>query len=170
MASWVAAAMHLLLLCNAAAAARAAVALFAAAVDGTATPLPPRLSLAEAAAAAVTGDYDDGTGTGTREKGSQAIVGSPIVAGAMNDRLRALTSSFAAAIGKKLDYCIKDTETEWNQAFDFSKDTSFLTNCMKETKGTYPSYRTNCRNAWTHGRQPIDLQGTSSSGSARPPR
>jgi hypothetical protein len=28
-------------------------------------------------------------------------------------------------------------ETEWNKAFDFSKDTSFLTNCMKETKGTY---------------------------------
>ena len=28
-------------------------------------------------------------------------------------------------------------ETEWNQAFDFSKDTTFLTNCMKETKGTY---------------------------------
>ncbi|XP_066319816.1 ABC transporter G family member 28-like isoform X2 [Miscanthus floridulus] len=130
MACWVAAAMHLLLLCNAAAAARAAVALFAA-VDGT-TPLPPRLSLAEAAAAIGTGDYDDGT---TGDKGSQAIVGSPIVAGAMNDRLRALTSSFAIAIGKKLDYCIKDTETEWNQAFDFSKDTTFLTNCMKETKG-----------------------------------
>ena len=168
MACWVAAAMHLLLLCNAAAAARAAVALFAA-VDGT-TPLPPRLSLAEAAAATGTGDYDDGT---TGDKGSQAIVGSPIVAGAMNDRLRALTSSFAIAIGKKLDYCIKDTyvraassflfvflacialyiyiyyiinmyicrETEWNQAFDFSKDTTFLTNCMKETKGTYVSVR-----------------------------
>lgn len=104
MACWVAAAMHLLLLCNAAAAARAAIALFAA-VDGT-TPLPPRLSLAEATAAAGTGDYDDGT---TGDKGSQAIVGSPIVAGAMNDRLRALTSSFAIAIGKKLDYCIKDT-------------------------------------------------------------
>jgi hypothetical protein len=153
MACWVAAAMHLLLLCNAAAAARAAVALFAA------TPMPPRLSLAEAAAAAGAGDYDDG---GTGDKGSQALVGSPIVAGAMNNRLRALTSSFAAAIGKKLDYCIKDTyvvlqhvvpchnhnnilssvfcfacrETEWNQAFDFSKDTTFLTNCMKETKGT----------------------------------
>jgi hypothetical protein len=96
MACWVAAAMHLLLLCNAAAAARAAVALFAA------TPMPPRLSLAEAGA----GDYDDG---GTGDKGSQALVGSPIVAGAMNNRLRALTSSFAAAIGKKLDYCIKDT-------------------------------------------------------------
>ncbi|KXG31382.1 ABC transporter G family member 28 [Sorghum bicolor] len=130
MACWVAAALHLLLLCNAAAAARAAVALFAAAGNGT--PMPPRLSFAETTAAAGTGDYDDGT---TGDKGSQEIVGSPIVAGAMSDRLRALTSSFAAAIGKKLDYCIKDTETEWNQAFDFSKDTTFLTNCMKETKG-----------------------------------
>lgn len=167
--------MHLLLLCNAAAAARAAVALFAfAGGNGTPTPtLPPRLSLAESTAAAGAGDYDDGT---TGDKGSQALVGSPIVAGAMNDRLRALTSSFAIAIGKKLDYCIKDTyvrvptfrllcnfpvllcflsslhfklivhacmcrETEWNQAFDFSKDTTFLTNCMKETKGTYMSVR-----------------------------
>jgi len=104
MACWVAAALHLLLLCNAAAAARAAVALFAAAGNGT--PMPPRLSFAETTAAAGTGDYDDGT---TGDKGSQEIVGSPIVAGAMSDRLRALTSSFAAAIGKKLDYCIKDT-------------------------------------------------------------
>ncbi|CAL4967684.1 unnamed protein product [Urochloa decumbens] len=116
--------MHLLLLSSAAAAARASITF--AAID-----MPPRLSLAEeAAAAAGAGDYDDGG-----EKGAQAIVGSPIVAGAMNNRLKALTSSFAKAIGKQLDYCIKDTETEWNAAFDFSKDTAFLTNCMKETKG-----------------------------------
>ncbi|CAO2040178.1 unnamed protein product [Urochloa humidicola] len=125
---WVAGMMHLLLLSSAAAAARASIAF---AID-----MPPRLWLAEEASAAAgvgagagTGDYDDG------EKGAQAIVGSPIVAGAMNSRLKALTSSFAKAIGKQLDYCIKDTETEWNAAFDFSKDTAFLTNCMKETKG-----------------------------------
>jgi hypothetical protein len=54
-------------------------------------------------------DYDDdGTG-GAGEKGAQVIAGSPIVAGVMNERLKALTSSFAKAIGKQLDYCIKDT-------------------------------------------------------------
>lgn len=131
--------MHLLLLSSAAAAARAIALTTATRI------MPPRLSLAEAAAAAAgSGDYDDGgaaTGTGgAGDKGSQAIVGSPIVAGAMNDRLRALTSSFASAIGKKLGYCIKDTETEWNAAFDFSKDTTFLTNCMKETNGASCPY------------------------------
>ncbi|TVU27689.1 hypothetical protein EJB05_19186 [Eragrostis curvula] len=91
----------------------------------------PRLSFAQ-----TSNDYDDGTG-GTGEKGAQAIAGSPIVAGVMNERLKALTSSFAKAIGKKLDYCIRDTDMEWNAAFDFSKDTTFLTNCMKETEGDF---------------------------------
>ena len=63
-----------------------------------------RLSLAQTN----TGDYDDGAG-GTGDKGEQAIVGSPIVAGVMNERLKELTTSFAKAIGKELDYCIKDT-------------------------------------------------------------
>ncbi|XP_062220751.1 ABC transporter G family member 28-like [Phragmites australis] len=91
----------------------------------------PRLSLAQ-----TTTDYDDGTG-GAGDRGAQAIAGSPVVAGVMNERLKALTSSFAKAIGKKLDYCIKDTDMEWNAAFDFSKDTTFLTNCMKETNGDF---------------------------------
>ncbi|TVU07469.1 hypothetical protein EJB05_46792 [Eragrostis curvula] len=91
----------------------------------------PRLSFAQ-----TSNDYDDGTG-GTGDKGAQAIAGSPIVAGVMNERLKALTSSFAKAIGKKLDYCIRDTDMEWNAAFDFSKDTTFLTNCMKETEGDF---------------------------------
>jgi hypothetical protein len=97
--------------------------------------LPPRLSLAEEAGSP--GDYEEEDDGG----GAQAIAGSPIVAGAMNSRLKALTSSFARTIGDKLDYCIKDTETEWNAAFDFSKDTTFLTNCMKETKGACSAVR-----------------------------
>ncbi|KAJ1256581.1 hypothetical protein BS78_K004000 [Paspalum vaginatum] len=127
MACWVAAMNLLLLLASAAAAARATAF---SSVDM----MPPRLSLAQDASNAA-GDYDDeGTG-GAGEKGAQVIAGSPIVAGAMNNRLKEITSSFAATIGPHLDYCIKDTETEWNAAFDFSKDTTFLINCMKETKG-----------------------------------
>jgi len=98
--TWVAA-MQLLLLSSA---ARASITF---GVDMSSS---PRLSLAEAAAAG-TGDYDDdvsGAG-GEGDKGAQLIAGSPIVAGAMNNRLKALTSSFARSIGKQLDYCIKDT-------------------------------------------------------------
>jgi hypothetical protein len=128
--AWVAA-MHLLLLLlsSAAAAARASVMTTLGGAAAAAGMLPPRLSLAEEAGSP--GDYEEEDDGG----GAQAIAGSPIVAGAMNSRLKALTSSFARTIGDKLDYCIKDTETEWNAAFDFSKDTTFLTNCMKETKG-----------------------------------
>nr|AAX92830.1 hypothetical protein LOC_Os11g22350 [Oryza sativa Japonica Group] len=90
----------------------------------------PRLFLQEIAS-----DYDDGIGGTAGDKGAKTIAGSPIVAGVMNDRLKALTSSFAKAIGDKLDYCIKDTDKEWNAAFNFSKDTTFLTNCMKQTNG-----------------------------------
>ncbi|WVZ89196.1 hypothetical protein U9M48_035628 [Paspalum notatum var. saurae] len=128
MASWVAAMNLLLLLASAAAAARAT------AFSSVDMMMPPRLSLAQDASNNA-GDFDDeGTG-GAGEKGAQVIAGSPIVAGAMNNRLKEITSSFAATIGPHLDYCIKETETEWNAAFDFSKDTTFLTNCMKETKG-----------------------------------
>uniref|UniRef100_J3N7Q8 ABC transporter domain-containing protein n=1 Tax=Oryza brachyantha TaxID=4533 RepID=J3N7Q8_ORYBR len=90
----------------------------------------PRLFLQEIAS-----DYDDGVGGTAGDKGAKTIAGSTIVAGVMNDRLKALTSSFAKALGDKLDYCIKDTDTEWNAAFNFSKDTTFLTNCMKQTDG-----------------------------------
>nr|CAB3451520.1 unnamed protein product [Digitaria exilis] len=117
--AWAVAAMHLLLLCSAAAAARASIAFAAVPLNSL-----PRMA-----------EEDDDAAGGEGEKGAQAIAGSPIVAGAMNSRLRALTTSFANSIGKQLDYCIKDTETEWNAAFDFSKDTTFLTNCLKETKG-----------------------------------
>ncbi|KAL6635366.1 hypothetical protein ACP70R_028037 [Stipagrostis hirtigluma subsp. patula] len=92
----------------------------------------PRVSLAQTA-----NDYDDDGTAGAGDKGAQVIAGSPMVAGVMNDRLKVLTTSFAKAIGKKLDYCIKDTDAEWNAAFDFSKDTSFLNNCMKETEGDF---------------------------------
>ena len=98
--AWVAA-MQLLLLSSAAAAARASVT-FVVGIDDSSSMSSPRVSLAEAA----TGDYDDASGG---DKGAQLIAGSPIVAGAMNNRLKALTSSFARSIGKQLDYCIKDT-------------------------------------------------------------
>ncbi|KAF0897578.1 hypothetical protein E2562_039380 [Oryza meyeriana var. granulata] len=110
--------------------AAAAVLLLSAAVAAGATTDVPRLFLQEIAS-----DYDDGVGGTAGDKGAKTIAGSPIVASVMNDRLKALTSSFTKAIGHQLDYCIKDTDKEWNAAFNFSKDTTFLTNCMKQTNG-----------------------------------
>ncbi|OEL18530.1 ABC transporter G family member 28 [Dichanthelium oligosanthes] len=64
--------------------------------------------------------------------------GSPMVAGVMNERLKALTTSFAQQIGREFHYCIKNMDREWNTAYNFSSDPTFLTNCMKETDGDLP--------------------------------
>ncbi|KAL6911259.1 hypothetical protein ACP4OV_000064 [Aristida adscensionis] len=108
----------------------AALLLLSAAAAARAFAVVPRISLAETA-----GDYDDGGGGGGEGTDKALLAGSPVVAGAMSERIKSLTVSFAKTIGKKLDYCILDTDAEWNAAFDFSKDNNFLTNCMKETEG-----------------------------------
>uniref|UniRef100_A0A804R6B1 ABC transporter domain-containing protein n=1 Tax=Zea mays TaxID=4577 RepID=A0A804R6B1_MAIZE len=64
--------------------------------------------------------------------------GSPMVAGLMNERLKALTTSFAQQMGREFHYCIKNMDREWNTAFNFSSDPAFLTACMKETDGDLP--------------------------------
>ncbi|KAL5214931.1 hypothetical protein ABZP36_004083 [Zizania latifolia] len=74
------------------------------------------------------------------DKGEVASLaaGNPIVAGAMNDRLKSLTAAFAQQIGRELRYCIKDSDDEWNTAFNFSSDPIFLSNCMRSTDGDLP--------------------------------
>ncbi|XP_006655356.1 ABC transporter G family member 28-like [Oryza brachyantha] len=64
--------------------------------------------------------------------------GSPLVTGVMNQRLKSLTDAFAQQVGKELHYCIKDTDDEWNTAFNFSSDPAFLSNCMQATDGDLP--------------------------------
>ncbi|CAL5053094.1 unnamed protein product [Urochloa decumbens] len=64
--------------------------------------------------------------------------GNPMVAGMMNERLKALTTSFAQQMGREFHYCIKNMDREWNTAYNFSSDPTFLTNCMKETDGDLP--------------------------------
>nr|CAD1830809.1 unnamed protein product [Ananas comosus var. bracteatus] len=73
-------------------------------------------------------DDDDGGGAGT----------NPLLAGVINDRLMSLTGNFKAEIGQSLGFCIKNTDKDWNEAFNFSMDMTFLTNCMKETDGDLP--------------------------------
>ncbi|KAG8064236.1 hypothetical protein GUJ93_ZPchr0004g38342 [Zizania palustris] len=74
------------------------------------------------------------------DKGEVASLasGNPIVTGAMNDRLKSLTAAFSQQIGRELRYCIKDSDDEWNTAFNFSSDPTFLSNCMRSTDGDLP--------------------------------
>ncbi|KAJ8455700.1 hypothetical protein OPV22_018107 [Ensete ventricosum] len=72
-------------------------------------------------------DYSDGS------SGGQGA--STLFAGVIYDRLMNLTGSFATDIGQHLDFCVQNTDKDWNEAFNFSSDLSFLTNCMKETSG-----------------------------------
>uniref|UniRef100_A0ACD5ZBB0 Uncharacterized protein n=1 Tax=Avena sativa TaxID=4498 RepID=A0ACD5ZBB0_AVESA len=83
-------------------------------------------------------DYSgDGVGGGAAAGGGGAkgLAANPVVAEIVNKRLKALTGTFAKAIRGELGYCITDTDSEWDAAFNFTKDTTFLNNCMKQTNG-----------------------------------
>ncbi|XP_061362484.1 ABC transporter G family member 28-like [Gastrolobium bilobum] len=45
------------------------------------------------------------------------------------------TTVFKAAIKKELGYCILDVDSDWDGAFNFTKDLSFLTICAQQMKG-----------------------------------
>ncbi|KAF5194393.1 Abc transporter g family member, partial [Thalictrum thalictroides] len=62
----------------------------------------------------------------------------PIVTELVYSRLANLTALFEGDIGRKLNFCVKNLEADWNGAFNFSSDLNFLTNCVKKTKGDLP--------------------------------
>ncbi|KAK3134654.1 hypothetical protein QOZ80_6AG0551790 [Eleusine coracana subsp. coracana] len=74
----------------------------------------------------------------TRGDMAALAAGSPLVVGALNDRLKSVTTSFAQQMGREFHYCIKNMDDEWNTAFNFSSDPTFLTDCMKDTDGDLP--------------------------------
>ncbi|KAJ1259246.1 hypothetical protein BS78_10G139400 [Paspalum vaginatum] len=98
------------------------------------------LFLSAAAAAAAGAASPRRSIAGQARSGDMATLaaGSPMVAGVMNERLKALTTSFAQQMGREFHYCIKNMDQEWNTAYNFSSDPTFLTNCMKETDGDLP--------------------------------
>ncbi|KAG1354941.1 putative ABC transporter G family member 28-like [Cocos nucifera] len=49
-------------------------------------------------------------------------------------RVMNLTSGFVNEASKKLGFCIKNQEEDWNGAFDFSADMGYLEKCMEETQ------------------------------------
>ncbi|KAK8945225.1 ABC transporter G family member 28 [Platanthera zijinensis] len=71
-------------------------------------------------------DYDDGDGGG----GNTADV--PLFAGIVYDRLMNLTGAFTKELSQQLNFCVKDSDKDWNQAFNFSSDLRFLVNCIKQ--------------------------------------
>ncbi|XP_057954658.1 ABC transporter G family member 28-like isoform X3 [Malania oleifera] len=50
-------------------------------------------------------------------------------------RLTNLTAIFSDDILRRLNFCIKDVQAEWNAAFNFTSDLAFLSNCIRKTKG-----------------------------------
>ncbi|WOK92771.1 hypothetical protein Cni_G01463 [Canna indica] len=70
-------------------------------------------------------DYDGDRGQGA----------SPLFASVIYGRLMNLTSIFASDIGEHFQFCVKDTDREWNEAFNYTTNMTFMTKCAKETKG-----------------------------------
>ncbi|XP_043701129.1 ABC transporter G family member 28-like isoform X2 [Telopea speciosissima] len=59
----------------------------------------------------------------------------PLLTNLLYSQMSNLTVIFSGEISKQLGFCIKDPETDLNGAFNFSSNTAFLSNCLRETKG-----------------------------------
>ncbi|OMO91564.1 white-brown-complex ABC transporter family [Corchorus olitorius] len=89
----------------------------------------------------VSQDYDEeaeeaGGGGGG---GSQNLENNPAAVQLFSDvafsRFSNISSVFKDDIKKQFGFCITDVDKDWNDAFNFSKNTNFLGNCVKTTKG-----------------------------------
>ncbi|KAK9290111.1 hypothetical protein L1049_008275 [Liquidambar formosana] len=59
----------------------------------------------------------------------------PLLTDIIYSRLSNLTAVFSPEIIRRLGFCIKDVDAEWNGTFNFTGNLGFLTNCIKKTKG-----------------------------------
>ncbi|KAJ1403109.1 P-loop containing nucleoside triphosphate hydrolase [Sesbania bispinosa] len=59
----------------------------------------------------------------------------PLITQLVYSRISNLTSVLNQEITRDSTFCVKDPDSDWNQAFNFSSDLSFLTSCIKKTKG-----------------------------------
>uniref|UniRef100_A0A2P2ILD6 Protein white n=1 Tax=Rhizophora mucronata TaxID=61149 RepID=A0A2P2ILD6_RHIMU len=60
----------------------------------------------------------------------------PFITQVINSRISNLSSLLSRDISKRSSFCVRDPDTDWNQAFNFSSNTEFLAACIKKTKGT----------------------------------
>nr|GMD22653.1 ABC transporter G family member 28-like [Ipomoea batatas] len=58
-----------------------------------------------------------------------------LFAQAVFDKFKNFNSLFDDSVRTQLRYCVDNVDADWKAAFDFSKDTEFLSNCVKQTKG-----------------------------------
>ncbi|KAK7279629.1 hypothetical protein RJT34_24684 [Clitoria ternatea] len=59
----------------------------------------------------------------------------PLLTQLVYSRISNLTSLLSHQISTDSSFCVKDPDADWNQAFNFSSDLSFLASCIKKTKG-----------------------------------
>ncbi|KAK9106367.1 hypothetical protein Syun_022378 [Stephania yunnanensis] len=71
-----------------------------------------------------------------KETGNPAVL--PIVTELIYNRLMNLTAIFDGDVAKRLSFCIKDLDADWNGAFNFTSNLEFLTTCIRQTKGDLP--------------------------------
>ncbi|VFQ81502.1 unnamed protein product [Cuscuta campestris] len=70
---------------------------------------------------------------GGPDTGNPAAV--QLFAQAVYNKFKNFNSLFDDSVAKQMRYCVNNVDADWKAAFDFSKDTEFLSNCVKQTKG-----------------------------------
>ncbi|XP_027348257.1 ABC transporter G family member 28-like [Abrus precatorius] len=70
-----------------------------------------------------------------QQSGSSGGAGVEIFAQEMYRGMSNYTYVFKGAIKKELGYCIVDVDADWDGAFNFTKDLTFLTMCAQQMKG-----------------------------------
>ncbi|XP_041995410.1 ABC transporter G family member 28-like [Salvia splendens] len=63
---------------------------------------------------------------------------------AMFKRFNNFSAFFGPDVKKHLKYCIRDMDAEWDKAFNFSKNTKFLAECVKGDKGMHNAMQRLC--------------------------
>ncbi|KAK6246884.1 hypothetical protein QUC31_018449 [Theobroma cacao] len=81
-------------------------------------------------------DFDDDISTDGQ---NQNLNNNPAAVQLFSDlafsRFSNISYVFKDDIKKQFGFCITDVDADWNEAFNFSKNTNFLANCAKTTKG-----------------------------------
>ncbi|CAI8616396.1 unnamed protein product [Vicia faba] len=67
--------------------------------------------------------------------GGSSGAGFEIFAKELYNSMSNYTNVFKGAIKKELGYCIMDVDADWDGAFNFTKDLTFLTMCAQQMKG-----------------------------------
>ncbi|GLU11846.1 hypothetical protein SLE2022_285660 [Rubroshorea leprosula] len=80
-------------------------------------------------------DDDDHRPSGSVHDLKNNPAGVQTVNNMVYSRFSNLTSVLKDDISKHFGFCITDVDADWNEAFNFSKDTSFLSNCARKTQG-----------------------------------